>query len=158
MKIITLMLIYVVGLFAAASEVVITSDNFEGDDKAGVSKFYGNAKAVKAQDVITADTFFVYTNANRKVQRVEAVTNAKFFIVNDAKTYQGYADKLVYWPDKKEYELIGNAMAENLDEKKKVYGDYMIVNNESKKAFVKGNSSQPARFIFYVEDENKSKK
>lgn len=157
MKIVNLIIFFVISCFSA-SEVVITSTNFEGDDKAGISKFTGNAKAVKGQDIITADTFYVYTNSNRKVQRVEAVTNAKFYIVNDTKTYQGYADKLVYWPEKKEYELIGNAMAENLDEKKKVYGDYIVVNNESKKAFVKGNGAQPARFIFYVEDENKSKK
>jgi lipopolysaccharide export system protein LptA len=156
MRIFYILFTFAMSIFAA--EVIITSNNFEGDEKAGVSKFYGNAKAVKGQDVLTAATFYVYTTPNRKVQRVEAVGDAKFYIVNDAKTYQGYADKLVYYPDKKEYELIGNAMAENLEEKRKVFGDYIVVNNETKKAFVKGNEAKPARFIFYIEDENKSKK
>lgn len=144
--------------FAFCAEVVITSNTFEGDEKIGISKFIGNAKAIKGQDVITATQFLVFTDSKRKLQKIEALENAKFFIVNDNLTYKGYADKLVYYPDKKEYELIGNAMAENIEEKRKVFGDYIVINNESKKATVKGSEAKPARFIFYVEDENKSKK
>ena len=151
-------LLAVIMAFLSAAEVIITSNNFEGDDNAGISKFYGNAKAVKGQDVITANTFMVYTDSKRKMQKIEAIENAKFYIVNDGKTYKGYADKLIYYPDKKEYELIGNAMAEYIEEKRKVYGDHIIVNNDTKKAVVVGSEAKPARFIFFIEDENKSKK
>jgi lipopolysaccharide export system protein LptA len=144
--------------FGISAEVIITSNNFEGDDASGVSKFFGNAKATKGADIITSSEFIVYTDSKRKIQKIEAIGDAKFTIVNDNLTYKGYADKLVYYPNKKEYELIGNAMAENIEEKRKVFGDYIVINNDSKKATVRGNEAKPARFIFFIDDENKSKK
>ncbi|MDD3467191.1 MAG: lipopolysaccharide transport periplasmic protein LptA [Campylobacterales bacterium] len=145
-------------LFAA--EVEITANRFDGDDKSGISKFSGNVKATKEGDVITSDVMFVYFDSAKKPIKFEAVGNANFLATQGAgKTYKGKAKTITYFPNQKEYLLVGDAHVEYVEEKRKVYGDRIFVNDITKKATVVGeDGGKPAKFIFFVEDKNSTKK
>jgi len=143
-----------------AAEVEITSKRYDGDDKSGVSKFSGNVKVVKEGDTINSDTLFVYFDAARKPIRFEAVGNASFVMLQEGnKTYRGKAKSITYYPNQKEYLLVGDAFVEYVEEKRKVFGDRIFVNDTTKKATVVGEEGgKPAKFIFFVEDKNGTKK
>jgi lipopolysaccharide export system protein LptA len=145
-------------LFAA--EVEITANRFDGDDQSGVSKFSGNVKATKEGDTITSDTMFVYFDGAKKPVKFEAVGNANFLATQGAgKTYKGKAKTITYFPNQKEYLLVGDAYVEYVEEKRKVYGGRILINDVTKKATVVGESSdKPAKFTFIVEDKNSTKK
>ncbi|HOI82792.1 MAG TPA: lipopolysaccharide transport periplasmic protein LptA [Campylobacterales bacterium] len=145
-------------LFAA--EVEITAKRFDGDDKSGVSKFSGNVKVVKEGDTIYSDTLFVYTDAARKPHKFEAIGNASFVMIQEGnKTYKGKARTITYFPNQKEYLLVGDGYVEYVEEKRKVFGDRIFVNDVTKKATVVGEEGgKPAKFIFFIEDKNSSKK
>lgn len=143
-------------LFALfASEVEITAKRFDGDDKSGVSKFSGAVKVLKGSDIILADTMFVYFDTARKPIRFEAIGSATFSMKEESgKTYKGKAKTIIYYPNQKEYQLMGDAFVEYVEEKRKVYGEKIIVNDVTKKASVVGEESgKPAKFIFFLEDK-----
>ncbi len=143
-----------------AAEVEITAKRFDGDDKSGVSKFSGDVKVVKEGDTILSDTMFVYFDQARKPTRFEAVGNANFVMKQEGgKTYKGKARTITYYPNQKEYLLVGDAFVEYIEEKRKVYGDKIFVNDTTKKATVVGEEGgRPAKFIFFIEDKNGSTK
>lgn len=142
------------------AEVEITSSRFDGDDKSGVSKFSGSVKVVKGGDIITSDTLFVYFDKARKPYKFEAIGSAKFELKEgEEKSYKGSANKVVYLPNQKEYILEGDSFVEYVEERRKVYGEHIVVNDITKKATVIGkDGGKPAKFIFFVEDKNETKK
>lgn len=143
-------------LFAQTETLVIDADNFQGDDKKGISTFTGNVKIKKGQDKLNAnkvDIFFVTdkkTN-NRTPQKYEATGKADFEIFSNNKHYIGSGDKVVYIPQNDEYTIIGNGYLEEKVENRKVYGDEIYVNQLSGEAKVKGNENKPVRFIINVD-------
>lgn len=147
-------------VFSFAAEVEITAKRFDGDDKSGVSKFSGAVKVVKEGDTILSDTMYVYFDAARKPIRFEAIGNASFVMTKEAgKTYRGRANTITYYPNQKEYLLVGDAFVEYVEEKRKVYGERISVNDSTKKATVVGEEGgRPAKFIFFIEDKNSSAK
>ena len=47
-------------LFAETETLIIDADNFQGDDKKGISTFTGNVKIKKGQDKLNANKVDVY--------------------------------------------------------------------------------------------------
>jgi len=154
------MLLCIAFVFSFAAEVEITAKRFDGDDKSGVSKFSGDVKVVKGTDTILSDTMLVYFDTAKKPVRFEATGNANFIMTQDGgKTYKGKAKTITYYPNQKEYLLVGDAFIEYVEEKRKVYGDRISVNDATKKATVIGEEGgRPAKFIFFIEDKNGSAK
>ena len=145
---------------AYASEVEITAKKYDGDDKSGISKFSGNVKVVKGSDILTADTVTVFTDQSRKPSKMEATGNASFMMTQEGpKTYKGKAKTIFYIPNQKEYLLVGNAEVEYVEEKRKVFGERILINETTKKASVVGDeaNSKPAKFIFYIDDKKDNK-
>lgn len=154
MKYIYLSILAALTLFAG--EVEINADKFEGNQESGISKFTGSVVATKDGSKIASDIMTVYTNKKNQIERMEAAGGAKFFVSEKGKNYQGSANTIIYMPQTKEYTLIGNGYVEFIEEKRKVFGDTIHLNELTKKANVTG-SNKPAKFIFYT-DDNKSKK
>lgn len=143
-----------------AAEIEITAKRFDGDERSRISKFSGNVKVVKGGDTILSDTLFVYFDSDKKPNKFEAVGNASFVMTQGAsKTYRGSANSITYMPNQKEYVLVGNGYVEYVEERQKIYGDKISVNDSTKKATVVGeDGGRPAKFIFFVEDKNSSSK
>ncbi|MEZ4694582.1 MAG: lipopolysaccharide transport periplasmic protein LptA [Aliarcobacter sp.] len=149
-------------LFAQSETLVIDAQDFQADDKKGVSIFTGNVKIKMGQDKLNAnrvDVFFTTNKENKKVPlRYEAIGNADFEIVTEDKHYIGNGDKIIYSPQKEEYTIIGNGFLQEKNDDRKVYGDTIFVNQITGEAKVKGNENKPVRFIINVDrGEDKGK-
>ncbi|NCB11649.1 MAG: lipopolysaccharide transport periplasmic protein LptA [Erysipelotrichia bacterium] len=142
-------------LFAQSETLVIDAQDFQADDKKGVSIFTGNVKIKMGQDKLNAnrvDVFFTTNKENKKVPlRYEAIGNADFEIVTEDKHYIGNGDKIIYSPQKEEYTIIGNGFLQEKNDDRKVYGDTIYVNQISGEAKVKGSENKPVRFIINVD-------
>lgn len=142
-------------LFAQTETLTIDAQNFEADDKKGVSIFTGNVKIKMGQDRLNADKVDVYFTTDKDNKKVplkyEATGKADFEIVTTDKHYFGNGDKVIYFPQKEEYTILGNGFLQEKNEDRKVYGDTIYVNQLSGEARVKGSEQKPVRFIINVE-------
>ena len=142
-------------LFAQTETLVIDAQNFEADDKKGISTFTGNVKIKMGQDKLNAekvDVYFTTDKDNAKVPlKYEATGKADFEIVTKDKHYIGNGDKIIYSPQKEEYTIIGNGFIEEKNDDRKIYGDTIFVNQLNGEAKVKGSENKPVRFIINVD-------
>ena len=149
-------------LLAQTETLIIDSQDFQADDKKGVSIFTGNVKIKMGQDKLNADrvdVFFTTDKNNAKVPlKYEATGKADFEIVTKDKHYIGNGDKIIYSPQKEEYTIIGNGFLQEKNDDRKVYGDTIFVNQLTGEARVKGSEQKPVRFIINIErGEDKGK-
>ena len=142
-------------LFAQSETLVIDAQNFEADDKKGISTFTGNVKIKMGQDTLNAqkvDIYFTTDKNNSKVPlKYEATGKADFEIVTKDKHYLGNGDKVIYSPQKEEYTILGNGYIEEKNDNRKIYGDTIYINQLSGEARVKGSEQKPVRFIINVD-------
>ena len=142
-------------LLAQTETLIIDSQDFQADDKKGVSIFTENVKIKMGQDKLNADrvdVFFTTDKNNAKVPlKYEATGKADFEIVTKDKHYIGNGDKIIYSPQKEEYTIIGNGFLQEKNDDRKVYGDTIFVNQLSGEARVKGSENKPVRFMINVE-------
>ena len=86
-------------LFAQTETLTIDAQNFEADDKKGVSVFTGNVKITMEQDRLNAqrvDVYFTTDKDNKKIPlKYEATGKADFEIVTTDKHYFGNGDKVI---------------------------------------------------------------
>ncbi|WP_457596584.1 lipopolysaccharide transport periplasmic protein LptA [Hydrogenimonas sp.] len=146
---------FALALTAATEEVRIASDRFEADEKAKVTKFIGHVHMQKGGDELNASKVVVYFDKNNKPVRYEALGKTSFVIVMEkGQRYTGKADKLVYLPRTRRYELYGDVVLREPALDRTVRGEKVIVEKASGKALVEGGSDKPVRFIFQVEENN----
>ena len=142
-------------LFAQSETLVIDAQNFEADDKKGISTFTGDVKIKMGQDKLNAqkvDIYFTTDKDNAKVPlKYEATGKADFEIVTKDKHYLGNGDKVIYSPQKEEYTILGNGYIEEKNDNRKIYGDTIYINQLSGEARVKGSEQKPVRFIINVD-------
>ena len=142
-------------LIAQTETLVIDAQNFEADDKKGISTFTGNVKIKMGQDKLNAEKVDVYFTTDKDNARVplkyEATGKADFEIVTKDKHYIGNGDKIIYSPQKEEYTIIGNGFIEEKNDDRKIYGDTIFVNQLNGEAKVKGSENKPVRFIINVD-------
>lgn len=142
-------------LFAQTETLIIDAQNFQADEKNGISIFTGNVKIKMGQDKLNAqkvDVVFVTDKNNNKIPlKYEATGNADFEIITKEKHYIGNGDKIIYSPQKEEYTIIGNGFIHEKNDDRKIYGDTIYVNQLTGEAKVKGSENKPVRFIIQVD-------
>ena len=142
-------------LLAQSETLVIDAQNFEADDKKGISIFTGNVKIKMGEDKLNAekvDVYFTTDKNNAKVPlKYEATGKADFEIITKEKHYIGNGDKVIYSPQKEEYTILGNGLIKKKNDNRKVYGDTIYVNQLTGEARVKGSEQKPVKFIINVE-------
>ncbi len=152
-KIVTYMFLVSLSLFAA--DVEITSKAFEADEKKLISIFTGDVDIKKGKDRIKAQKVIVYFDKDRKPIKYEAFKNVTFKIVlDDNKSYEGKAQKIVYLPSKLEYILEKDVFILQKPEMRKIYGEKIVVNRLTGQASVKGDKDKPVKFIFKIEENS----
>jgi len=142
-------------LLAQSETLIIDAQDFQADDKKGISTFTGNVKIKMGQDKLNAnkvDVYFTTDKDNKKVPlKYEATGKADFEIITVDKHYIGNGDKVIYSPEKEEYTIIGNGFLQEKNDDRKVYGDTIYVNQLNGEARVKGSEQKPVRFIINVD-------
>ncbi len=135
-----------------AENVEITSNSFEADETRRVSIFTGDVHVKKGKDRIDSQKLIVYFDKERKPIKYEALKDVTFKIVMDSnKSYEGKAQKIVYFPKEAKYLLEKDVFILQKPENRKIYGEKVIVNRQNGQARVEGGK-KPVKFIFNVEE------
>ena len=134
----------------------IKSDSFQGDQKKGRSVFTGHVNVLKASDELNASIVTVYTDKNNQPTKIIADGGSTFSIkTEDGLRYRGKSKKVVYFPNKKEYRFYDNVHLKQIDKKKEIIGEEVILNTVDGKAHAKGAKNEPLIMIFNIEDKKK---
>lgn len=150
----TLVVLSVLSSFMMASQVEITADKFFGDEQKKISIFEGNVKIVRENgDKLTAKKVTIDFDEKKQPLRYIATGDAKGNMLMNQKKYYGEAEKMTYEPNKNLYTLEKKAFLHELDTDKKVYGDFIRVDQNSGHYEVDGKGSAPVKFIFKVDDK-----
>ena len=150
-------------LFAQSETLIIDAQDFQADDKKGISIFTGNVKIKMGEDKLNAQRVDVFFETDKKTNnktplRYEATGKADFEIVTKDKHYVGNGDKIIYSPQKEEYTIIGNGFIHEQNDDRKIYGDTIYVNQLNGEAKVKGSENKPVKLIINVDRGNKETK
>jgi len=141
-----------------SQELKIKADEFRGDQNKGVSIFTGHVRIKKVNDELNASKVTIYTDKNNKPTKFVAIGDASFKIQTKQGTnYRGVAQKVIYLPLKKEYHFFGNVHLKQLNDKKEIFGDEVILQTIDGKAYAKGVDKEPVIMIFDIQDEKEKK-
>ena len=160
MKILAGLLVCCTLLFSQTQKLIIDAQNFEANDKKGISSFDGNVNMEMGKDKLAANSVDIYFQTNEKTgkktpQKYIATGSVDFEIISKEKHYKGKGNKVIYYPSKQEYTVIGNGFIEELNNNRKIYGDRIYVNQVTGEAKVKGSKKEPVRFIIDIEQGKK---
>jgi lipopolysaccharide export system protein LptA len=151
-KILIVALFLTTSLFGAYLK--IKADSFRTDQSKGLSVFSGNVKIVKSNDELNASQVTVYTDENNQPTKFIAIGNVSFKInTKDNSEYEGTANKVIYKPLKKEYYFYENVLLKQINEKKEIEGDEVILNTADGKAYAKGLEKKPVIMTFDIAEE-----
>jgi lipopolysaccharide export system protein LptA len=158
MKKIILLLFIVVSLYS--QELKIKADRFDSDEKKGVSVFTGKVNITKSNDELNASKVTIYTDKDNNPTKFIAIGEVSFKInTQDGSLYKGKAQKTIYDPIKKEYYFYNNVYLMQVNEKKEIIGDEVVLKTVEGKAYAKGAKKEPVIMIFSIKDvKDKDKK
>ena len=136
-----------------AAEVEVTADKFFADENKKISIFEGHVVVIKEGDKLTANKIVIELDNKKQPLRYIATGDAKGNLTMNQKKYYGEAEKMTYEPNKSLYTLEKKAFLHEIETDKKVYGDFIRVDQISGQYQVDGKGSAPVKFIFKVEDK-----
>ncbi len=156
-KTIFLTIFLAVALFS--QELKVKAKLFNADQKTGVSVFEGDVNIIRGNDELNASMVTIYTNEKQEPTKFIAEGNASFKIKTlEGAQYEGKAQKVVYLPQEKEYHFFKEVHLKQINEKKEIIGEEVILKTIEGKAYAKGAEKEPVIMIFNMaQDSNKSK-
>ncbi len=140
-------------IFLASSlmslELKIKANEFSADEKTGISIFEGDVSIIKGIDELNASKVTVYTDAKHQPTKYVAEGNVSFNIsTKKGFLYGGEAGKVVYMPTLKEYHFFKNVHLMQIDEKKEIIGEEVVLKTIEGRAYAKGAKKEPVIMIF----------
>ncbi len=155
-SIFTLLLLSCITLFG--NDLKVVANSFDGDEKKGVAIFMGDVKMKKGFDELNASKVTIYTDKKHDPIKMVAEGDVSFFVkTQNNATYTGKAEKTIYFPKIKEYQFYTNVHLRQLNERKQIDGDKVILNTTDGRAFANGAKKAPVVMIFHFKDQNESK-
>ncbi len=141
-----------------AEELQVKANLFNTDEKKGISVFDGNVNVIKGADELNASNVTIYTNKEHQPTKFIAVGDVSFNIQTlDGSVYRGEAGKVIYLPLKKEYRFFKNVHLQQLNEKKEIIGEEVVLKTVEGKAYAKGAKSEPVIMIFEMPKKEEDK-
>jgi len=139
-----------------AEQLKIKADTFSADQSKGISVFKGNVNIIKNNDELNASKVTIYTDKKNQPTKFIAVGDVSFKIQTDEKSrYQGRANRVVYKPLQKEYYFYKNVVLKQMNEKKEIAGDEVVLNTRDGRAYAKGLEKKPVIMIFDIPEAKK---
>lgn len=153
MKYILILTIFLqLGLFA--EELKIKANTFSADQHKGISVFSGDVTIKKGSDELNASKVTVYINKSNKPTKFVATGGVNFRLATKkGAQYEGKANKVIFLPQKKEYKFYENVHLKQINEKKEIIGDEVVLEIENGKAFAKGATKEPVIMIFDIDEK-----
>lgn len=144
------------GTSVMAKELKIVADKFTADEIKGVSVFTGHVNIIKYHDELNANEVTIYTDKQNKPIKFVAVGDVSFKVeTKELAKYEGVAQKVIYLPLQKEYKFYVDVHLKQVNKKKEILGDEVILNTIDGKANAKGLKKAPVIMIFDMKDEEK---
>lgn len=144
-------LLFVLSLTLYAEKVEVTSDSMKAEELKKEVVFMGNVKIKQGASWLHGDKVVVHFNENNQTNEYEAIGKVTFEFKDEKNHYKGKAQKVTYYPLKSEYVLKGKAQVNDLQNKRELKGEVVVLNMKTGHASVKGNKKKPVKFIFDVE-------
>ena len=140
-----------------AEDLKIKANSFKADENTGVSVFSGDVNIVKKNDELNASKVTIFVNKEKQPIKFIALGDVSFTIeTKQGATYKGVAGKVMYLPNEKEYHFFTDVHLKQIDEKKEIIGNEVVLKTVEGKAYAKGAESEPVIMIFNMsEDEGK---
>ena len=153
MKKFTILILFL-SLSLFSQELRVKANSFKADEKAGISVFEGDVNILKGSDELNASKVVIHTDKEHNPTKFIANENVSFNIVTkEGSIYSGRAGKVIYLPIKKEYHFYKDVHLYQIDEKKEIIGDEVILKTIEGKAYAKGQKSEPVIMIFNIDEE-----
>lgn len=142
-----------------SQELKVKAKLFNADQKTGVSVFEGDVNIIRGNDELNASTVTIHTNEKQEPTKFIAEGDASFKIKTlEGALYEGKAQKVIYLPIEKEYHFFKEVHLKQINEKKEIIGEEVILKTIEGKAYAKGAEKEPVIMIFNMaQDGNKSK-
>lgn len=142
-----------------SQELKVKAKLFTADQKSGISIFEGDVSIVKGVDELNASKVTIHTNANQEPTKFIAEGDSSFYIKTvDGSVYSGKAQKVIYLPKEKEYHFFQSVHLRQINEKKEIIGEEVVLKTTEGKAYAKGAQKEPVIMIFDMPQESKEKK
>ena len=139
-----------------SQELKVKAKQFDGDEKKGISIFTGDVNIIKNLDELNASKVTIYTDKEHKPTKFIAIGNVSFSITTEkGSLYKGVSQKAIYFPKKKEYHFFKSVHLTQVNEKKEILGEEVILKIVEGKAYAKGVKSEPVIMIFDIPDKDK---
>ncbi|QSZ41780.1 lipopolysaccharide transport periplasmic protein LptA [Sulfurimonas aquatica] len=137
-----------------SQELKIKANSFKADESQGISVFDGDVNIVKGNDEINASNLTIYVDKENKPTKFVAIGNVSFKIQTKQNAkYRGSSNKIIYLPLKKEYHFFENVHLVQINEKKEIHGDKVILSIVDGKAYAQGLKKEPVIMIFDIAEE-----
>ena len=121
-----------------AQELKVKAKLFTADQKSGISVFEGDVNIVKGVDELNASKVTIHTNANQEPTKFIAEGDSSFYIKTvDGSVYSGKAQKVIYLPKEKEYHFFQSVHLKQINEKKEIIGEEVVLKTTEGKRFLK---------------------
>jgi lipopolysaccharide export system protein LptA len=140
-------------LFAANLE--ISANGFYHKDGEKKAVFSGNVVAKEEGNLIKSDKITVFLDENSEAKEYVAQGNVYFELKAPKRFIKGRCFKIKYIPQEDKYYLNGKVVVEDVLNKRKIYGDEIIIDNKNGASYAKSNSKKPVKFIFKVKSNGK---
>jgi len=153
MKYIILFTLFLTSLLNA-EDLKIKANSFKADENTGVSVFSGEVNIIKKNDKLNASEVTIYVDKENQPTKFIAVGDVSFVIeTKQGAIYKGQAGKVIYLPNEKEYRFFKDVHLKQVNEKKEIIGEEVVLKTTEGKAYAKGIESEPVIMIFNIPDE-----
>lgn len=153
MKYIILFTLFLASLLNA-EDLKIKANSFSADENTGISVFSGDVSIVKKNDELNASEVTIYVDKEKQPTKFIALGNVSFTIeTKQGAIYKGIAGKVIYLPKQKEYHFFENVHLKQVNEKKEIIGEEVVLKTTEGKAYAKGVKSEPVIMIFNIPDK-----
>ena len=157
MKFLIILTIFVIS-YVSAEELKVKANLFNADEKSGISTFEGDVNVIKSNDEINASKVTIYTNAEHEPTKYIANGDVSFYIITlDGSIYKGKAGEVIYLPLKKEYLFFKDVHLQQVNEKKEIIGEEVVLKTIEGKAYAKGAKAEPVIMIFDMPEKEENK-
>lgn len=152
------LLLYIVTITTIFSgQIEIKSQSVLANDAEGITTFQGDVTILRDKDIMKAEKVVVFLNKEREIHKFQANGNTSFFLnLDNNQTFKGKAESFIYLPIEREFILKGNAIVEDVMNKRKLLGNEIVFDEKSRTANIKGKVKEPVKVIFNVADEKEN--
>lgn len=140
--------------FAVANEIEVSAKEFIGDEQKKLTQLKGNVEIKRAKDRLIANEAFIFLDSNNRPNKMQALGNVRFWLtLKDGRQFEGESKEALYFPNKREYQILGDAVVREPAKNNVVRGDKIIVRYQDGYINVVGDDNKPARLIFKLNKE-----